>query len=245
MRSEWTAVIPAAGKGSRLGYDKPKLLYPVAGKTIAEHLVAKLTPFCSRIVFVTSRGGLAPISDYIQATSALRNAQAVYGFSYQITPLGMADAVRTGVNRVSTSKTLILWGDQIAINPSTIGTCIAKHESVTVPVVLNAPSPYVHFGERVLQAREGDTMPPVGDSDVGMFLFNTALLKAWMPAYLTSKKAIGAKTGELNFLPLFDLLQCASVPVKFLPIASPLEALGVNTVEDAQTIEKAWGYGPD
>lgn len=245
MRSEWTAVIPAAGKGSRLGYDKPKLLYPVAGKTIAEHLVAKLTPFCSRIVFVTSRGGLAPISDYIQATSALRNAQATFAFSYQIHTLGMADAVRTGVNRVGTSKTLILWGDQIAVNPGTIGTCIAKHENVTVPVVLNMPSPYIHFGERVLQAREGDKMPPVGDSDIGMFLFNTDLLRVWMPAYLTSKKAVGAKTGELNFLPLFDLLHYADVPIKYLPVASPLEALGVNTVEDAQRIEKEWGYEQD
>src|ERR1039458_7926984 len=32
----WTAVIPAAGRGSRLGFEQPKILFPIAGATILE-----------------------------------------------------------------------------------------------------------------------------------------------------------------------------------------------------------------
>ena len=35
--SLWTCVIPAAGKGTRLGYEFPKILYPILGKTVLQH----------------------------------------------------------------------------------------------------------------------------------------------------------------------------------------------------------------
>jgi CTP:molybdopterin cytidylyltransferase MocA len=34
--SLWTAIVPAAGRGSRLGFDKPKILYPVAERPILD-----------------------------------------------------------------------------------------------------------------------------------------------------------------------------------------------------------------
>ena len=52
--SRWTAVIPAAGRGSRLGSDRPKILYPVAGRLLIEWLLDFLEPNCSRLVFVLS-----------------------------------------------------------------------------------------------------------------------------------------------------------------------------------------------
>ncbi|MCI0668273.1 MAG: hypothetical protein L0Y38_04020 [Methylococcaceae bacterium] len=35
MHRNWTAVIPAAGKGSRLGHPLPKILFPVLERPIA------------------------------------------------------------------------------------------------------------------------------------------------------------------------------------------------------------------
>jgi len=59
-REQWTAIIPAAGRGTRLGFDQPKILYPVAGRTILEWLVRLLEPVCARVIVVASPEG-API----------------------------------------------------------------------------------------------------------------------------------------------------------------------------------------
>src|SRR5689334_2385295 len=62
----WTAIIPAAGRGMRLGFDKPKLLYPVAGKTILEWLLGELEPLCGQFVFVVSPSGAPVISSELE-----------------------------------------------------------------------------------------------------------------------------------------------------------------------------------
>src|SRR5260370_26420054 len=53
----WTALVPAAGRGSRLDFDQPKVLFPIAGKTILEWLVDLLRPLCSQFAFVVSPQG--------------------------------------------------------------------------------------------------------------------------------------------------------------------------------------------
>ena len=59
--SAWTAIVPAAGRGSRLGSDRPKILYPVANRLLLEWLLDFLEPYCSRLVFVLSPGGMATV----------------------------------------------------------------------------------------------------------------------------------------------------------------------------------------
>ena len=38
---DWTILIPAAGKGSRLNFNLPKLLYPIGNKLIIDILIKK------------------------------------------------------------------------------------------------------------------------------------------------------------------------------------------------------------
>ncbi|TXH00700.1 MAG: hypothetical protein E6R05_06655 [Candidatus Moraniibacteriota bacterium] len=52
--SLWTVVIPAAGKGTRLGYHKAKILYPILGRPILDHLIDLLEPFVGQFFFVLS-----------------------------------------------------------------------------------------------------------------------------------------------------------------------------------------------
>ena len=53
------AIILAAGRGSRLGFDHPKILFPIAGRTILEWLVDLLKPLCGQFVFVLSPQGVS------------------------------------------------------------------------------------------------------------------------------------------------------------------------------------------
>lgn len=227
----WTGLIPAAGRGTRLGYDLPKILYPILGRPMLEHLVS-LLGVCGEFVVVASPEGREPIAEVLGG----RGRVAV-----QREPLGMADAIAAGLATVTSQSVLIVWGDQVALRPETVAEGVRLHEAhgnaITVPTVRRR-QPYIHFeGARVLQAREGDAMPAEGESDAGLFLVETAALRAVLAEPGMAEFARGAKTGEFNFLPLIPRM-AAYGPVELAPIVTEMESVGINTREEASRVEE-------
>ncbi len=53
----WTAVIPAAGRGTRLGFSRPKILYPLGGRAILDWLLDFLVPNCASLGARAFAGG--------------------------------------------------------------------------------------------------------------------------------------------------------------------------------------------
>jgi bifunctional UDP-N-acetylglucosamine pyrophosphorylase/glucosamine-1-phosphate N-acetyltransferase len=236
----WTALIPAAGRGSRLGFEQPKILFPIAGRTILEWLVDLLQPLSTRFVLVLSPGGVPLVEE---AASRLLPGRCTV--AQQPEPLGMADAVRCGLAHVQTRHTLIVWGDQVALRSASLEFLMRLHQGIAQPAAvcptLWRDRPYIHFerGEsgrllRVLQAREGDSMPERGESDSGVFLFRTEALRRYLPLLLGSAECIGKRTGEFNFLPIFPLLDSLITA----PIMTEAESVGVNSPADAAYLEK-------
>jgi bifunctional N-acetylglucosamine-1-phosphate-uridyltransferase/glucosamine-1-phosphate-acetyltransferase GlmU-like protein len=236
----WTALIPAAGRGSRLGFDQPKILFPVAGATILEWLVDLLQPLCERFVFVLSPSGAAPVE---AAVSRLLPGR--YAIARQPEPRGMADAIRCGLPQVETTHTLIVWGDQVALRPGSLEFLMRLQQGVAQPAAvcptLWRDRPYIHFEReesgrlvRILQAREGDQMPERGESDSGVFLFRTETLRQDLPRLLASDECIGRQTRELNFLPIFPMLD----KLITAPIMTEAESVGVNSPADAAYLEQ-------
>lgn len=236
----WTALVPAAGKGSRLNFDQPKVLFPIAGKTILEWLVDLLSALCSQFVFVVSPQGEQPVA---AVTSRLLPGR--HGIAVQPEPRGMADAIACGLPCVETPHTMIVWGDQVALRPASLEFAIGVHEGpaapeATCPTLLR-DHPYIHFERdesgkvvNVLQAREGDAMPERGESDSGVFLFRTEILRRDLPRLLASAACVGRQTGELNFLPIFPMLE----KLITLPIMTGPESVGVNSRADAEYLER-------
>lgn len=236
----WTALIPAAGRGSRLGFEHPKILFPIAGASILEWLVALLKPLCERFVFVLSPSGATPVEQV-----ASRLLQGRYAIAVQPDPFGMADAIQCGLAQVETRHTLIVWGDQVALRPASLELGMRIHQGIAQPSAvcptLWRDRPYIHFEReesgrlsRVLQAREGDSMPDRGESDSGVFLFRTETLHQYLPRLLASSECIGRKTGELNFLPIFPMLDRLITA----PIMTEAESVGVNSPTDAAYLEQ-------
>src|SRR3954469_4455326 len=104
----WTAIVPAAGRGSRLNSNLPKILHPVLGKPILDWLADLLTPLCQDLLFVLSPEGEPAVAPRLTAALGER-ARIVL----QERPTGMADAVAACDGRVRTPYTLVIWGDQI------------------------------------------------------------------------------------------------------------------------------------
>jgi bifunctional UDP-N-acetylglucosamine pyrophosphorylase/glucosamine-1-phosphate N-acetyltransferase len=238
----WTALIPAAGRGSRLGWHLPKILFPVAGRPILAWLLDLLAPRCFGFVFVIAPDALESVEPELQLLNPGR-----FQIAIQPTPRGMADAIACGLPAVKTPNTLIVWGDQVALQPSSLDLCMRLHQgpanpAATLPTLYRA-QPYIHFERdhsgrirRVLQAREGDSMPDSGESDSGLFLFRSGALREALAALLASPDAVGARTGELNFLPVFTLLD----NIVSARIMSEEESTGVNSRADAEYLERRW-----
>ncbi|HYA18967.1 MAG TPA: NTP transferase domain-containing protein [Bryobacteraceae bacterium] len=239
--AQWTAIIPAAGKGSRLGFERPKILFPVGGRMIVEWLLDFLLPNCTSIVFVLSPHGRPAVEEELR-----RLIPGRYRIAIQEVPTGMGDAVELGLDGVYTRHVAIVWGDQVALRRSSVDACLRVHAGplapdLTCPTVMRS-APYIHV-ERdaegrisgLLQKREGDRMPAEGESDTGFFCFRTARLKELL-ARLRATSGRGHATGEFNFLPIIPLAAREGVVVT-PRIMTLEETIGINSKEDAALLE--------
>jgi bifunctional UDP-N-acetylglucosamine pyrophosphorylase/glucosamine-1-phosphate N-acetyltransferase len=226
------AVIPAAGRGTRLGSDLPKLLTPLTdAQTIWSILHAKLSPLVDHIHIVLSPNGAAAFPTL--PTNVTR--------SIQPSPIGMGDAIFQGHEIWSAyDAILIVWGDQVFVSDDTIGRAIAAlvdapHSGV-LPVTCMM-EPYVEYvwnDDRltvVRQSREGDACTPNGLSDVGTFLLSTNGLDAAWKNYLVRAER-GSQTGEINFLPFLPFLVANGWSISPLNVPDATEARGINTKDD-------------
>jgi CTP:molybdopterin cytidylyltransferase MocA len=238
----WTTVIPAAGLGSRLHFNNPKVLFPVAGRPILDWLLDIVQPRSSRVVIVASPEGRAPIEDH------LARVPGRFEVVIQPEPAGMADAVACALPAVHTRDVIVVWGDQAALLPETVDACIHLHRRMgplgTVPTLWRE-HPYIHFDRdsngqvhRILQAREGDLLPARGESDTGLFLFQTGSLARYIEQARRTGAAVGPKTREFNLLPILPMFDGIAGNLITPRIASEAESVGVNTRDDAERLAR-------
>ncbi len=241
---QWTAIVPAAGNGTRLGTRGPKILYPVLGRPILHWIIDLLEPICSRLVFVVSPEATSPLRAALSAEMRGRTRILV-----QDHPSGTAPAVTLCREVVRTPYTLVLWGDQITPRPRTVAACMTLLEAnasanAAIPAVLR-DRPYVHLVRdssrriiRVLQTRESEQIPERGENDCGLFLFRTSALFRVLQGSLESPPQ-GKTTREHNLLahlPDFDDGAGSLITVR---VYDPIETVGINTAQDAESVARA------
>lgn len=233
------AVVPAAGRGSRLGLEGPKILVPVeAGVTVWDMLRAQLAPHVDRFHVVLSPAGLPAFT----AALAGGPAHPPVSTSVQPVPTGMGDAILGCAGHwAAYGSILVVWGDQVHVSGTTVAEVLRVHAAgtgprVTVPLV-RQPDPYVEYRfvagrlDAVLQSREGDRCAPGGLADVGVFCLSTdGLLAAWQRHL--ADRTLGGVTGEVNLLPFLPFLARTGWAVRAVEIADGDEARGINTPDD-------------
>ena len=237
-------VVPAAGAGSRLRTSIPKILVPVGGRRMLDHLLALYAPWIDWLVVVA----------HPSFAEALRSRLRAQGTPAEVVEqrerTGMLDAIllaAPAIARRRPDEVWITWADQVGVLPATVQRLAdamagAGRPAAALPTV-HRPDPYIHFdrdaGGRLIalrQRREGEAMPDAGESDMGLFALTRDAFERQLPDYARGV-APGAATGERNFLPFLPWL-AARADVVTVPCTDAREAIGINTPEELRFVEE-------
>lgn len=233
-------IVPAAGAGSRLGADLPKILVPVAGRPMLEYLLGLYRPVAEWIVVVAH----PTFSALLKGPFEVVEQQA---------RTGMLDAVLLGAGAVARhqpDEVWVTWGDQVGVLPATIARLAEAMSSDEAPAAalptVRRADPYIHFERSadgrmsaLLQRREGDAMPATGESDMGLFALTREAYERDLTEYARGARP-GAGTGERNFVPFMPWL-ARRARVVTVPCTDDREAIGINTPEELRVMEQWLG----
>src|SRR5262249_39225049 len=126
--SKAAAIVLAAGMGTRMKSDLPKVLHAIAGRPMIAHVLESLAPLaCAPVVVVIGPG-----------MEAVATAVAPHATALQDTPLGTGHAVLTARERVGTAAgdILILYGDTPFISTATLKAMLTRRRSADGPAVV-------------------------------------------------------------------------------------------------------------
>jgi bifunctional UDP-N-acetylglucosamine pyrophosphorylase / glucosamine-1-phosphate N-acetyltransferase len=239
-------IVPAAGLGTRLGADRPKLLVPVAGMPMIDRLLTLFARAVDRAVVIVHPSGSDRVGEH------LVHAALPVTTEMQHQPSGMLDAIMLAdraVRDAQPDEVWIVWCDQVAIHPATIqrlAQTLAAHPDVLLALpTVERRDPYIHLRrdahgtiDAILHRREGDSMPETGESDMGLFALSRTTYLDLLPSY-AREVSIGSATGERNFLPFIAWLGAGRHgEVVTFPAVHEMEAVGVNTPDELQRVER-------
>ena len=233
-------VIMAAGKGTRMKSARPKVLHPLAGRPLLQHVLETgIGLGAERLITVTGHGAE-------QVEQAMRRAlpDAPLAFVRHEPQLGTGHAVQQAVPELPESgTTLILNGDVPLVKAQTARALIqacAGERLVLLTVVLADPTGYgriVREGEAVRAIVEHKDASPeqrqIREGYTGMMAAPTAHLKRWL-ARLSNDNA----QEEYYLTDIVAMAVADGVPVVATQATGETEVLGVNSPVQLADLER-------
>lgn len=240
-------VILAAGKGTRMGLETPKVLVNLAGKPMVNYLMASVREVSSRPpIVVASSDNLSLLEKTLKDFDCI--------FVVQDDQLGTGHAVRVlfDKNIDLAENTLILYGDHPLISSQTIKELLNKHVlnkssfSMLVASVPNFSGIYHGFYHdgRVVRNRTGNVAKIVEPTDAtekimmvkeinpAIFIFKTS----WLRKHVYQIKINEVKR-EYYLTQLIEITKRTGTDI--LPVEGDIdECFGVNTIEQLATVEE-------
>ncbi len=127
------AIVPAAGRGTRLSADVPKVFVPILPSlTIWDAVRGTLSQVGAPIILVLSPEGMS----YLEKNRSGFNPESFTNttLALQSSPLGMGDAIFGAAELWREfDDLLIVWGDQFNLSLQTLNACVELHGSPRKP----------------------------------------------------------------------------------------------------------------
>ncbi|MDQ5904372.1 MAG: bifunctional UDP-N-acetylglucosamine pyrophosphorylase / glucosamine-phosphate N-acetyltransferase, partial [Pseudomonadota bacterium] len=229
-------VILAAGQGKRMHSNLPKVLHPLAGKALVEHVIdAARTLLPSGLCVVYGHGG-----DIVRAALPAPDL----AWALQEPQLGTGHAVQQALPHLDPSGvTLVLYGDVPLTRPETLKRLLqAANDGLAVLTVdLADPTGYGRIvrdaaGRVVRIVEQKDASPEeraIREVNTGIMAIPTARLAGWL-AGLSNNNA----QGEYYLTDVIAAAVAEGVPVVAAQPQDEWEVLGVNSKVQLAELER-------
>ncbi|MDR0775806.1 MAG: bifunctional UDP-N-acetylglucosamine diphosphorylase/glucosamine-1-phosphate N-acetyltransferase GlmU [Azonexus sp.] len=229
-------VILAAGQGKRMHSNLPKVLHPIAGKALAQHVIDTargLSP--EKLVVVYGHGG-----DVVRATLAAPDI----AWAEQAQQLGTGHAVAQALPHLGpAAQTLVLYGDVPLTTAATLKRLLqaGKDGLAILTVDLADPTGYgriVRDGAGqvrciVEQKDATEAEKAVREINTGIMVMLTARLADWM-----SRLKNDNAQGEYYLTDIVALAVAEGLPVRTAQPDGEWEVLGVNSKVQLAELER-------
>lgn len=243
------AIVLAAGKGTRMKSDLPKVLVPVCGRPMIDYVLDTLAEVgCDRtLVVVGYRGEL--VRRHLAARVGLL-------FVEQAQQLGTGHAVMACREHLAghDGPVLIVTGDSPLVSRQSLATLLAEYERQPVGCLLGTGFKENPEGlGRIVRDGRGEFLAIVEQRDARaeqqqIKEVNLSCYVFRGPDLLFALERIQPKNEqrELYLTDCPGVLQAAGRGVRALPVLKPVESLSINTAEELAEVEAVLqaGGGP-
>jgi len=229
--------ILAAGMGSRMKSDKPKVLHQLAGRPLLGHLIQTVQIVAPQKIHVVVGKGAEQVK---QAFSG----QAL-NWVLQKEQKGTGHAVMQALPDIAPdSKVLILYGDAPLIRPETAQKLITADCDLAI-LTVNLENPF-NYG-RIIRGENEQVIGIVEEKDAndeqkqiceinsGVMTTTGRLLKAWLEKINTNNAQ-----GEYLLTDIVSLANEAGSKVRAIVTEDPMEASGVNNFTQLAELERVY-----
>lgn len=230
-------IILAAGKGTRMNSQLPKVMHPLAGKPFIEHVVTTAENLMPDQIHLVLGHGAEVVQDYFIG----RNLNTVL----QTEQLGTGHAVAQALPSLHQDSTiLILYGDVPLIQRDTLEKLLEQVNETSMgllTVYLDNPTGY----GRIIRNDEGEVRAIVEEKDAtddqklidevnsGLMAVKTKHLNKWLPQ-LSDNNA----QGEYYLTDIIALAAKDNVSVTAIAASHEYEVQGVNNREQQADLER-------
>lgn len=233
------ALILAAGKGTRMKSEAPKVLHPLCGKPLVRHVLEKLAPLGVVKTFVVVGHDAQSVKE------ALRGHDVE--FVHQKRQRGTGHAVMAAEARLRSlsGSLLVLYGDTPLIRSSTLEQLLeARRREDADLVFLTATYQDPQGYGRIIRTRAGQVVDIVEEKEAtarqktlrevnpGFYCFKVSSLLEGLEDLSCDNAA-----GEYYVTDLPRILRRRKKKVIALPAASSAETRGINTREELAEVE--------
>jgi bifunctional UDP-N-acetylglucosamine pyrophosphorylase/glucosamine-1-phosphate N-acetyltransferase len=227
-------IILAAGKGTRMNTNLPKVMQPLGGQTLISHVINTAKANSEDITVVVGHQKELLKKHLATLDSNIKTAD-------QNEQLGTAHAVKTASHLIKDSeKVLILYGDVPLISSETIRALInSDHECTLLSMTLSDPSGYgriisneENLALRIIEQKDAsDEEKKIQEVFTGVLLVDGSLLKLALNQINNHNAA-----NEYYLTDLVEILSSKGVKINCIQ-ANPDEVLGANTKHELHGLE--------
>ena len=232
------AIILAAGKGTRMKSETPKVLHPVCDKPILQYVLDITQSIGSLKTCVVLGHKSSLVKNYLGKNMATVIQKKL---------LGTADAVRCAqpALRNYRGQVLILCGDTPLLKKETVRALIAKHKRTNadctfLTAVVEKPSGYGRIirgdGRKAMAIREekdaSEYEKNIAEINVGVYCFNSDVLFENL-----KEIKVNEKKKEFYLTDIIEILSGKGLRVETLETDDYREGLGINSREDLAIAE--------